>query len=89
MLGFPYRLKGPGGCSAEGILGNARTILMWTKILGAGIQNLFFRRKRNRYSHSNCESKFMLVFAHQALNKKYFMRNKIPWIFATELLMQC
>lgn len=47
----------------------------------------FLGRKRNRYIHSNREPKIMLAFAHQTLNKKYFMRIKIPWIFATE--MQC
>lgn len=80
---------GPGDCSAETIPKNNRTILMWTKILGADIQKLPSEEKKNRYIHSNHESKIMLVFAHQALNKKYLMRNKIPWIFATELLMQC
>lgn len=45
MLGFPYRVMGPGGCSAEGILKNDRIILMWTKILGAGIQKLSLEEK--------------------------------------------
>lgn len=45
MLGFPYRLMGPGDCSAEDILKNARTILMWTKILGSDVQKLSLEEK--------------------------------------------
>lgn len=46
MLGFPYRLMGPGDCSAEGILKNDRTILMWTKVLGTHIQKLSLEEKQ-------------------------------------------